>query len=343
MKDSVKLLEIVHAGMVNAGLNVTAIYDRLGYDIQKLAAHDLRTPHAQRNVFWGAVEDITGDPEIGLHLCPHFPVFRGEVIDYLFFSAANFREGCKRALKYLRLVSDALDIRLVEEGAEARAIIVDPADASPLARHSEICITYSVMRFSSCILGELGKPKRVVLRCERRLPQAEYERVFGCPVKFGGENIEIIFDRAALDHRSPHSNPELLQLHEELAEKRLSSIERQDLIERIRALFSQSLELDSCGLDEVAERLGLPARRLRFELTCAGTSFSKLLSDFRYGLARRLLGHTDERIENIVYLTGFSEPSAFYRAFKRWSGMTPVQYRERKQGRASSHAETADS
>ncbi len=74
----------------------------------------------------------------------------------------------------------------------------------------------------------------------------------------------------------------------------------------------------------------MPPRRFRFELTRAGTSFSDLLSEFRYAVARRLLRTTDEPIENIVYLTGFSEPSTFYRAFKRWSGMTPVQYRERR-------------
>ncbi|MBV8063655.1 MAG: helix-turn-helix transcriptional regulator, partial [Nevskia sp.] len=85
-----------------------------------------------------------------------------------------------------------------------------------------------------------------------------------------------------------------------------------------------------CDLEDVARELQLPARRLRFELARAGTSFSQLLSDFRYALARRLLRSTPEPIEHIVYLTGFSEPSTFYRAFKRWSGMTPVQYREQK-------------
>jgi AraC-like DNA-binding protein len=109
------------------------------------------------------------------------------------------------------------------------------------------------------------------------------------------------------------------------------------LIERIRTVFSQRLELEQCDLEDVARELNLPARRLRFELARAGTSFSQLLSDFRYALARKLLRSTEEPIEHIVYLTGFSEPSTFYRAFKRWSGMTPVQYREQK--RAASQAQ----
>ena len=61
----------------------------------------------------------------------------------------------------------------------------------------------------------------------------------------------------------------------------------------------------------------------------------------RYALARRLLAHSEEPIENIVYLTGFSEPSTFYRAFRRWAGMTPLQYREQRRKPAVSDTQPA--
>ena len=70
------------------------------------------------------------------------------------------------------------------------------------------------------------------------------------------------------------------------------------------------------------------------QLAEAGTSFSQVLNDYRHQLAKRLLAKTDESIAEIVYLTGFSEPSTFYRAFKRWEGLTPVEYRRRKQDAA---------
>jgi AraC-like DNA-binding protein len=70
---------------------------------------------------------------------------------------------------------------------------------------------------------------------------------------------------------------------------------------------------------------------LRSQLAEANTSFNQILADYRSRLARRLLARTAEPIEQIVYLTGFSEPSTFYRAFKRWTNETPVEYRKRKQ------------
>src|SRR5438105_13437610 len=93
MRDSGVLLQIVHAGMVSAGLDVAAIYTRLGYHADKLTQKDLRTPHRLQAFFWEIVEAVSGDPDVGLHLCPHLPVFRGEVIEYLFFSSPTFRDG----------------------------------------------------------------------------------------------------------------------------------------------------------------------------------------------------------------------------------------------------------
>lgn len=336
MRDSGLLLQVVHEGMVKAGLDVNAIYSQLGYDAEKLPLRELRTPHQLQTWFWQIVEKVTGDPDIGLHLCPHLPPYRGEILEYLLYSSPTLGEGVQRATKYLRLVSDALDVKVVHDKQGARAVIQAAAlDDPEQARHTEICMLYEIIQLMRSVTEREARPLKVRLRCSRRAPQQEYEQLLGCPVEFGCAQSEIWFDPAALDHRLPHRDPDLLQLHEQLADKRLSSIERQDLIERIRKLFAQRLEWENCDLEDVAKALGMPARRLRFELARAGTSFSQVLSDFRYALARRLLARTDEPIERVVYLTGFSEPSTFYRAFKRWSGVTPLQYREQKRGQSA--------
>ncbi len=324
------LLQIVHEGMVKAGLDVQAIYHRLGYDAEKLPLRELRTQHQMQAFFWQTVESVTGDLEVGLHLCPHLPGFRGEVLEYLMFSSPSFGDGARRALKYLRLVSDALNVQLVRDAQGARAVVATTATQAPQLRHTEICVVYELIQFARSLTENRFRAGEVRLHCSRRAPQKQYEKVFGCPVSFDAPSSEIWFDPAILEYRSPRYDPDLFRLHEELAEKRLSALKRQDLIERIRAILAKKLELETCELESIARELGLPPRRLRFELSRAGTSFSDVVEGFRYALARKLLGKTTEPIEHIVYLTGFSEPSTFYRAFKRWSGMTPVQFREHK-------------
>ncbi|MGQ0700005.1 MAG: AraC family transcriptional regulator ligand-binding domain-containing protein [Panacagrimonas sp.] len=342
MRDSGQLLEVVHQALVSGGFDVEAIYRRLGYNAESLPLRQMRTPHGLQAFFWETVEAVTQDPDVGLHLCLHAPVFRGEVMEYLMLSSSTFGEGMQRAVKYMRLVSDALNMRLQQDEKGTRVVVKGSTIEAPQLRHTEILVAHQVIRFGQMVTEGKYAPSRVLLRVSRRAPQADYDRIFGCQVEFEGVESEIWFDPELLAYRSPRSSPELLQLHEEHAEKRLTTLKREDLIERIRAVFAQRLELERCDLEEVSRELHIPPRRLRFELSRAGTSFSQVLADFRFALARKLLARTKEPVEDIVYLTGFSEPSTFYRAFKRWSGMTPVQYRDSKRNRPMRAVEPTD-
>lgn len=330
------MMMMVHRAMIDAGIDVEAVYQRLGYHVQQQEMRNMRVPHEQQRLFWECLEAVTGDPEIGLHLCPHLPPYRGEIIEYLVLGSRTFGEGLGRACKYMRLISDALNVSLTDDAEHPYVRIQATAlGDAPQARHTEICVVYQLLKFAESVTERAGSATRITLHCPRIAPLAEYDALFGCPVSFGTPEAEIHFDPALLTLRSPHWDPDLLKVQEELAERRIAGLEREDLVGRIRTIFAQRLETQRCELEDVARELAIAPRRLRFELSRTGTSFSQLLAEFRYALARRLLANTDERVENVAYLTGFSEPSTFYRAFKRWSDMTPVQYREAHAGEVS--------
>jgi AraC-like DNA-binding protein len=139
----------------------------------------------------------------------------------------------------------------------------------------------------------------------------------------------LVFAAKVLDKASRHAAPELLQMHESMARRQLVEVERLDLVRKVRELIAELLVDSGVTLEQVAVRLNMPARRLRERLAVAGVRFNDLITDYRCRLAKDLLLNTDERIDVIVERTGFSEPSTFYRAFKRWVGETPVEFRRR--------------
>jgi len=327
MSDSAQLLQLAHWALHKAGLDVAAIYRQFGGPDAIPPRGGMRTPHRLQAPFWRAVERVSGDPEIGLHLCAQLPPFHGGVLEYLVLNSRSLGEGYTRALKYLRLLSDGMALRLVDDASGARAVLRCGAFPAPQLRHTEICMLYGLIRYSQAITGSRRAPLRLQLRFPQRLAVPEYERVFGCPVEFDADESAIWFDRRLLGQRSPRWDPELLKLHENFAEKQLAVLRRQDLIERIRSVCTEQPERLQCKLHDIARALDLPARRLRFELLRAGTSFSQILAEFRYDLARQLLGSASGSIESIAYRTGFAVPATFSRAFKRWSGMTPAQFR----------------
>ncbi|MCQ6261443.1 AraC family transcriptional regulator [Alcanivorax sp. MM125-6] len=327
LTDSGVLLRMAYRAMLNADIDADAVLAELGLDRSILDIPDLRTPHDGQEWFWEALEKVSGDPHVGLHLGKHIPVYKGQVLEYLFLSSPNFGEGLDRALSYQRLLSDAASAELFREGD--RVFLRQPFWGRRLSHLNE-CVMMGLIKFFRFVTDDAFEPLEVHFGHANQGDPLEYERAFDCPVKFDMPSVGVYFDAALLSLPSAHHEPELLRLHEQLASEQVARLEKQDLVAQVNRLIAELLESGHANLEEVAERLGIKARQLRTRLADAGTNFNQLVADYRCKLAKRLLAGTDESIDEIVYLTGFSEPSTFYRAFKRWVGMTPIEYRRMK-------------
>ena len=328
LKDAGFLIRLAYQGMENMGINAADVLNRIGMSYQQIQQKDLRTPHSAQRLFWDSIGEVSQDPEIGLHLGEHLPVFRGQVIEYLFLSSPNFGEGLKRALDYQRLISDAVHATLHVEGDTA--YLSNPGISSSI-RHLIVCVVMGVLTFFDYITEGGFKPERVEFDFPTPDNVPEYERVFGCELRFGCAENRIYFSPGVLEIPSLHAEPELLKLHEQLASEYVAKLEKQDFVGQVNRIIGELLESGNANLETVAERLDIKPRALRTRLADVDTNFNQLLADYRCNLAKRLLAKTDESIDEIVYLTGFSEPSTFYRAFKRWTDLTPIEYRKARQ------------
>jgi AraC-like DNA-binding protein len=328
--------------MVSLGVDVEAVYQRCGITQAHLDNAQLRTPHEGNLVFWQAVEEVTQDQHIGLHLGEHMPVFKGQVLEYLFLSSTTFGEGLARVLRYQRLLTDAASASLeLDSDKNMACLVADTRDdlVRSIRQYNE-CTVIGLIKFFGYVTGNDFKPSAVQLVSEmpvtnseeqRQAMLDEYQRIFLCPLTFGQSSNRIYFDLNILARHSLHAEPKLLKLHEQLASKYVAKLEQQDMVTKVNKVIGELLETGDIGIELIANRLGIKPRALRAQLTKAGTNFNQLLSNYRCHLAKQLLVCTDESINEIVYLTGFSEPSTFYRAFKRWTETTPVEYRKRKQ------------
>lgn len=323
-------LWMTYQAMTRAGLDCAAIFASIGMPDEPPDQSERRINSPQQR-FWAAAQRVSGDPDIGLHIGELMPPFRGQVLEYLFLSSPTFGDGLQRALRYNRLMTDALQLQLrVESGVAILAGLEHPE------RHYLECATTLVLRFLQQVSDGEFRPDRVTFAHNRGASAEAYQRVYGCPVVLGAEEGAIHFDAALLARSSLAAEPELLRVHETLAARKLEDLARQDFLHTVEQALGGLLEQGDASLDALAERLGRTPRSLRSELSALGTSFKEVLAGYRERLARRLLARTQEPIDQIIYLTGFSEPAAFTRAFKRWTGETPTAFRKRM------HAEHRD-
>lgn len=329
--DASIILKFAYQAIRKAGLPVERILAKAGVAVNQVDK-DMRTPVSAQQAFWTALEEVTGDSDIGLHLSEHLPLYRGQVLEHLFVSSGTFGEGLKRALAYQRLISDAFQANLVVEDQQCYLSNgVQQFPNNKVNRHFSECAMTAVLRFFNFITEGSFQPIYIEFDFAHGASEEEYLRVYKCPVSLGQSETRLYFDKSILDYQLWQAEPELLQLHEQLALEKLQKLARYDLVDDVRRAIGATLEQGDTTLETVSQQLNITPRRLRSQLSDANTSFQQILSDYRCKLAKRLLANTNESVERIVYLTGFSEPSTFYRAFKRWTNETPVEYRKRKQ------------
>ncbi|GAA4104327.1 AraC family transcriptional regulator [Zhongshania borealis] len=340
LSDSSFLIQLVYPAMQAMGLDVERIVSECRISTTLLQDRSSRFPHAAQQHFWRVLEEVSGDHHIGLHLADAVQVYRGQVLEYLFLSSPNFGEGLKRAQSYQRLVTDAMQFELHIGENQSKLVLAFAGDDGEHFRHRNECFARFLIRYFQAVTDGAFVADEVNLLHEAEGDSSEYSKVMGCPVHFKQQEASLVFASTILATPSTHAEPDLLRLHEKLASKQLERLSRQDVVADVRQIIAEMLELGQPSLESVAARLDMNERVLRARLTEAGTSFNQVLADYRCVLAKQLLARTDESIADVVYLTGFSEPSTFYRAFKRWTELTPIEYRQLKK---AAHKNSDDS
>lgn len=330
LRDSGVMIQMAYQAMLSLGVDTVTVLSRMGITPSILEDRHARTPHDAQALFWSVLEEVTQDPDVGLHLGEHMPVYQGQVLQYLFLSSTTFGDGLSRALNYQRLLSDASHATMAEAQGMAYLHVDSLNPNASGLRHLSECMVLGLISFFRYVTDQAFAPAKIEFSHACGGSAQEHERVFGCQVQFECAQTRLYFDAQLLSLPSSHAEPELLQLHEKLASEHVAKLERQDVVARVYRVLGEILETGEVTLDEVANRLAMKPRTLRTRLSEAGTNFNQLLANYRCNLAKRLLTQTGESIDEIVYLTGFSEPSTFYRAFKRWTQMTPIEYRNRR-------------
>ena len=326
LTDSGTLVRMAYQGLINLNVDADEVLRRCGLDPAQLYKPNLRTQFSAQPLFWQAAVELSGDPCIGLHLGENMPVYKGQILEYLLLSSTTFGDGLKRVLSYQRLISDAMHGQITDSPEPFLTNYF--SEHQYLTPHLAEAMVVSLIRFLQSVSDDKFKPTRICFTHTAKTNIKEYERVFQCPVQFNDKQFKLYFEPEILSYRSPYAEPELLSMHMQSANQHMQQLAKRDLILEVRNQVGALLETGEISLETISQHLEISPRQLRHQLNLAGTSLQRIINHYRKSLSKQLLSQTDESIAEIVYLTGFSEPSTFYRAFKRWEGMTPIEYRQ---------------
>ena len=167
-------------------------------------------------------------------------------------------------------------------------------------------------------------PKAIHFTCEEPSYRAEYDRVFRVPLFFHSRMNAFLVDEEFLSIKLPRTNPYLAQVLTTHAEELLKNLERSRSTRgRVEGLLIPLLHTGEASMEMIADQMGLSRQTLLRKLKAEGVTFEKVLDELRHQLALDYLNDKHVPVNQAAYLLGFSEPAAFSRAFKRWTGSSP--------------------
>jgi AraC-like DNA-binding protein len=308
-----------------AGCNGAALLAEAGFDLKDLDGPDSRCPLVNTGHLWRIAVAATGDPAFGIKVANHYKHTTFHALGYGTSASSTLKEAFERVQRYCHVVSDAVDYQFFRRGTEYH-FIIEPAVEITVQAIDALVSSY--LRMCRSMIGSHYSPLSIELRRARPAITDDYERLWRAPLRFGAEQNRLIFDSDSIERLLDTGNPELARQSDAISSRYLARIERFNIVARVREVLTQRLKDREPSQEEVAEILNVSARTLQRKLGDSGTTFKEILDETRHALALAYLS-APHSVSEITYLLGFSCTSSFTRAFRRWTGLSPSDWRAR--------------
>lgn len=322
-------LALVHYLDTEGVLDRARIEQHIGLPLEQLQDPDLRIPASAHYQLWTLAESVTGDPGIGLHAGQVVDPERMGLVGHVFFNCDTLGEALVQYVRLHRLINESVMLSL-EQTADQAILTWQPEQPDFYCRQDmDRTLAAAVSRTRHFINPDIRADWLDIAHPEPAYA-SEYPALFGGDVRFGCGITRIAFASHFLDSPIPHRNPYVYSAVLKQVNSLLARLQtRRSFSRKLRRLISKQMATDRIDADSLARQCHMSRQTLYRRLKKEGLSFHDLVEQVRKDKALRYVAEDRYALGEIAFLLGFSELSAFSRAFKRWTGEAPAQYRTR--------------
>lgn len=315
------------------GLDLDQALAAAGMRAEELRDNGKRIPSVAHERLLEHLVRVSGDALFGLHAARFVQPGSWSVLGYITMNCATLGEAMSRIVPYEKLVGDMGVSRVEPAGEQVRLIWSCRHQTPDIRRHMVENVLASWLYYARWIADSGHSPREVWF--EHALPDgvamAEYEALFGCPLRFGQPCNALIVPVEYLDVALRQADANLLRTLEEHALTLMAGLDDDEpLPRRVKSALRLLLKDGLPRKERVAEKFNMTVRTLQRHLQHAGTSYQQILDELRRELAEHYLLRSDLAIQDIACYLGFTESRSFHRSFKSWTGQTPGEFREAK-------------
>ncbi len=315
------------------GVESDSVLDAAGVERSVLADPDAHLPSAKVAALWAKAYEAAGDPDLALHAAEALPFGACGVIEFLAWNAPTIGQALTQVSDYFPIINNSVALP-IDAGADEVTIGFEDLGGWVSRPYAEFALAVVVLR-----TRDATSVRWPISEIDFAFPAPasieEHQRIFDCPVRFGATRTQLRIDRTVWDTPSTRADPNLFAVLEQHARNLLDKVaDEPGTTAAARHAISDALKGGDPSLEGVAKKLGMSPRTVQRRLKEEGWVFAELLDEMRKGTAQGYLQQPNISLAEVAYLLGFSEQSSFTRAFKRWTGATPKEFRKSVQQQA---------
>lgn len=325
---SVHIIKMILAAGQKAGVDPSVGLNAIHLEQEFLNDPDVRIPIEMEVALWDFLASRSEDDFFGLHAGVELIPGEFDVMDYAIRTSKTLQHAIENTSRYNRLLHDEAIIELEISGKQAKINHFFRTDPRGASWHAADCTLASIVAVGRAITGKQWKVNKICFQHAKPKSINEYRQYFSCPLEFLCDKNSIEFDKKLLQTIIPDSDPALNNILRRQADEMLKSLPKtENILARVREQLAKSLRGGNPCIENIAASQNMTPRTLQRHLKEMGTSHKALLDEMRKELARHYLQNKNIGVSETAYLLGYSEPSVFHRAFKRWFDVTPGEFR----------------
>ena len=312
------------------GYSAESLFAPFHFTSEQLAEPDYRIPTPVANELVKHALKMTGESTLGYHLGTQMRISIHGFIGYAIMTANDITDALVLANRFIQLRMPFLQLYFSTFGEKATLQLQCDIEIEPLRTEIVMGLTFGIMTMAKALTGinhlegdiDFDFPMPEGFEKYNSKFQEQYKMRYSQP------HLLASFDKKYLGLKKVNADPIASQIAINQCEAELSALgERRRLAMRVRDILTNS-EQHYLSIESVAELLHMSDRTLKRQLAAENTSFSTLVDEVRYRHATSLLSRTDYSLEQIADELGYSDVANFSRAFKRWSGRSPSNWRK---------------
>lgn len=309
------------------GLDPDVFFKQAGINPELRHNVQARINSSHVDKLWLLVVDTVDDPCFTIRMIEHWHPSQLGALGYAWLASSTLRSALNRVVRYIESVSQGIHFELqqVPRGLRLSTNVNDSLLKLPQQFDLVLEIIMHLCRYN---FGDHLLATEIKLQHKKPACAKKLEDYFRSKIIFDADINSITFSNTDVDKQLSSANRQLVLMHDEILMKYLIEIKKGDLVEQIKSIIINHLADGNVSDQMVAKEINMSVRSMQRKLKAMDTSFRKIFSDIREMVAKQYIKNPANNMTDVAFLIGFSEQSAFSRAFKQWTGLSPLKYRE---------------